>query len=132
MNYWMICLPREDMEHCIKKGVFGATRCGPLKNAKKGDKLVCYISKECKIIALGELTSDYYMSDENVFRSEGSFPDRFNFKANLLGRDKEIDIKSTIDDLTFVTNKACWSVFFRLSNRRIPKEDFTHLEKLAK
>ena len=22
MNYWMICLPREDMEHCIKKGVF--------------------------------------------------------------------------------------------------------------
>jgi hypothetical protein len=28
MNYWMICLPREDMEHCIKRGVFGATRRG--------------------------------------------------------------------------------------------------------
>jgi len=72
------------------------------------------------------------MSDENVFRSEGSFPDRFNFKASPLGRNKEIDIKSIIDDLAFVTNKAYWSVFFRLSNRRIPKEDFAHLEKLSK
>lgn len=132
MNYWMICLPREDMEHCIKKGVFGASRCGSLKNARKGDKLVCYITKECKIIALGELTSDYYMSDDNVFRTEGVYPDRFNFKAAKLPKNKEIDVKSIIDDLTFVTNKAYWSVFFRLSNRRIPKEDFSLLEKRAK
>lgn len=48
MNYWMICLPREDMEHCIKKGVFGATRCGPLKNAKKGDNLSAIFRKNAK------------------------------------------------------------------------------------
>lgn len=124
MNYWLVCLPREDMEHCIKIGTFGASRKGALTNAKKGDKLVCYITKECKLIALGELTSDYYMADEKIFKSDGDFPDRFNFKAMPLGSKLELDIKTMIDDLSFVTNKLFWSVFFRLSNRKLTKEDY--------
>lgn len=124
MDYWLICLPREDMEHCIKIGVFGATRKAGLASAKKGDKIICYITKECKIIATGELTSDYYMSDESIFRAEGDFPDRFNFKASLVGLKQELSIKTIVDDLSFITNKLFWSVFFRLSNRKLPKQDY--------
>lgn len=124
MNYWLICLPREDMEHCIKIGTFGASRKASLALAKKGDKVVCYITKECKIIATGELTSDYYMSDDNVFRSKADFPDRFDFKASLLGPKQELEIKTMVDDLSFITNKLFWSVFFRLSNRKLTKQDY--------
>jgi len=128
MNYWLIALPREDMSHCIKIGVFGATRRIGIGKAKKGDKLVCYVTKECKIIGVGEITSDYYMSDDPIFRSQGVFPDRFNFKATLIDKRKEIDIRSIIDDLSFVTNKSYWSVFFRLSNRQIPEQDYKLIE----
>lgn len=124
MNYWLISLPREDMEHCIKIGTFGATRRGSIANAKKGDKVVCYITKECKIIALGDLTSDYYLSDEKVFKSAGDFPDRFDFTASKLGSKNEVSIKTLVDDLGFITNKLYWSVFFRLSNRKLVKEDY--------
>ncbi|GAB1351641.1 MAG TPA: EVE domain-containing protein [Candidatus Rifleibacterium sp.] len=124
MNYWLICLPREDMDHCMKIGTFGATRRIGVAKARKGDKVVCYVSKECKIVGLGELTSDYYMSDEKVFRADDVFPDRFNFKAEKLGSEKEIEIRSLINDLGFITNKAYWSVFFRLSNRQLPEKDY--------
>ncbi len=132
MNYWMICLPREDMDHCLKIGTFGATRKVGIGKARKGDKVVCYVTKDCKVIAVGELTSDYYMADDEIFKAEGVFPDRFNFKAQKLGPEKEIDIKSIVDELGFITNKAYWSVFFRLSNRQLPKEDFHVIEKLCK
>jgi len=129
MNHWIICLPREDMEHCISKGIFGATRKVAIAKAKKGDKVLCYISRECKIIGIGELTSDYYMSDDKVFKMEGIFPDRFNFKAKKLAPNKEIEIRSIIEELSFITNKAYWSVFFRLSNRQIPEQDYKLIEK---
>lgn len=124
MNYWMICLPREDMEHCINIGTFGARVRGVLRKARKGDKILCYISKECKIIAAGELISDYYMSDDKIFRADGDFPDRFDFKSEKFKSQNELDIRSVINDLLFVTNKAYWSVFFRLSNRVINKHDY--------
>jgi len=64
MNHWIICLPREDMEHCIKLGTFGLNRKHTLGQVKAGDKVACYITKESKIIALGEATSDYYLDDK--------------------------------------------------------------------
>lgn len=124
MNYWLISLPRVDMMHCINKGVFGARHKGLLSAAKKGDKVVCYVTKDCKIIALGELTSDYYTGSTQIFLADGSFPARFNFVASKLPSDNEIDIRSMVDDLSFITNKLSWSVFFRLSNRRLPKSDY--------
>lgn len=124
MNYWLLCLPRVDMIHCINTGVFGATKKGSLDSAKKGDKLICYVTKDCKFIASGELTSDYYMSDEIVFLSEGVYPDRFNFKATQVPIHKEVDAKNIVNDLEFITNKLYWSVFFRLSNRKINKKDY--------
>lgn len=131
MNSWILCLPREDMEHCIKIGLFGATKKGSMGKVKKGDKLVCYVTKDCKIVGIGEATSDYYMDDAPKFRAEGSYPDRFNFKANKLKKEEEISIKDIVDDLSFVTNKAYWSVFFRMSFRGLPENDFNLVRKLV-
>jgi predicted RNA-binding protein len=129
LNYWIIALPREDMEHCIKIGTFGLNRKGTLGRVKTGDKVACYITKENKIIALGEATSDYYMDDKRIFKAAGMFPDRFDFKATSLGADKEIDIKSMVDDLSFITNKYYWSVYFRTGVAQIHQADWELINK---
>jgi predicted RNA-binding protein len=119
------------MEHCIKIGVFGANKKGSLGKVKKGDKIVCYVTKDCKIIGTGEATSDYYMDDEPKFRADGVYPDRFNFKVKQFKREEEIDIKSIVDDLSLVTNKAYWSVFFRMSCRQLPGSDYKYITQLT-
>lgn len=55
------------MEHCIKVGAYGANRKHIISNAQKGDKIACYITKESKIIALGEATSSYYTDTKKIF-----------------------------------------------------------------
>lgn len=124
MNYWIFALPREDMEHCIKIGVFGQNRKYILGKVKKGDKIACYITKEYKIIALGEATSDYYVDIDKIFKGEGLFPDRCEFSAKPLGKDREIDFMSVIDRMTFIKNLAYWSVYFRNGIVQISKEDW--------
>ena len=123
MSNWIIALPRPDMEHCLKIGLFGRNSRQGIAKVKQGDNIVCYVTKECKIIALGKATSDYFLDDEAVFKAEGLFPDRFRFKADTLDPKREIDIKTMVDDLTFITNKAYWSVFFRAGIKQIPDED---------
>ena len=132
MNNWIIALPRPDMEHCIKIGKFGKTSKMGIGKVKAGDRVACYVTGECKIIAFGKATSDYYMDDTNVFRAEGEFPDRFDFKADLVGKQREINIKTIVDDLAFITNKLYWSVFFRTGIKQIPDKDWDYIKIRAK
>ncbi len=132
MNYWIIALPRPDMEHCIKIGVFGKDRKVGIGKVKKGDKVACYVTGECKIMALGEATSDYYMDDTRIFKADGQFPDRFDFKAKPVGKAHEVDIREMVDDLTFITNKLYWSVFFRAGIKQIPESDWDLITAKAK
>lgn len=128
MNYWLIALPREDMEHCIKIGTFGMNRKQTIGNVQAGDKVVCYVTKECKIIALGEVTESYYMDTKKIFKSEGLFPDRFDFKATLLGPKSEIDFKTMVDDLQFITNKFYWTVYLRNGIAKLTPQDWKLIE----
>lgn len=124
MQYWIIALPREDMEHCIQIGTFGLNRKHSMGRVRKGDKVVCYITKEHKIIALGVTLSDYYLDTERIFKASGIFPDRFQFKATLFPPNKEIDFKSMLDDLTFISNKYYWSVYLRSGIASISEADW--------
>lgn len=125
MNYWLTALPREDMEHCIKVGTFGMNRKQAIGNVRAGDKVACYVTKECKIIALGEVTESYYMDTKKVFKSEGLFPDRFDFKAAMLG---PVDFKAMVDDLQFITNKFYWTVYLRNGIAKITQQDWKLIE----
>jgi len=118
------------MEHCIKKGTFGLARKQILGNVSKGDSVVCCAGKgDWKIIGLGVALSDYYMDDAKIFLKEGSFPDRFDFVAEKLPKEKEIDLMSIIDQLSFVTNLAYWAVFFRNGIVQMSKHDWDLVEK---
>lgn len=124
LKYWIIALPREDMEHCIKVGTFGKNRKSPLDKVERGDGVVCYITKERKIIAIGEVTEGYYLDDSAIFKKEGVFPDRIRFKARQFDGKDEFDFISIIDKLQLVTNIAHWSVYLRTGFVQISQADW--------
>lgn len=131
MNYWVIVLPREDMEHCIKMQVFGKNRSSFIKNVKKGDKIVCYASKALKFIGVGEATGDYYVDNTKIFKADGEYPHRFNFKAGYLG-ENEVAIKEIINELEYIQKKDYWHAYFRISPKKITKKDWQTIMKAAK
>ena len=132
MNHWIIALPRKDMLHCIKIGTFGLGRKFILGHVQKGDRVACYVTKEYKIIALGETTSDYYVDITPVFEKDGLFPDRFNFKAEQLPDDAELDFMTVIGKMSFVKNLAYWSAYFRNGVVRISASDWNTLVSRTK
>ncbi len=132
MRYWIIALPREDMEHCMKVGTFGMNRKGQLGKVGIGDGIACYVTKEFKIIGLGEVTEPYYLDDEKVFRKEGVFPDRIRFKARQLKPEEEFDFISIVDKLELITNLAYWSVYLRAGFVEISKADWDLIQSRTK
>ena len=124
MRYWIIALPREDMEQCIKVETFGMNRKGQLANVQIGDGVVCYVTKEWKIIGLGAITEPYYLDDVKVFKKEGVFPDRIRFKARPFSREDEFNFIAIIDKLELITNIAYWSVYLRNGFVEISKKDW--------
>lgn len=133
MRYWLIALPRADMEHCIKIGTFGLSRKHVLGNIEVGDKIGCYITKEYKIIGLGETTSEHYLDDSPVFlRKEGLFADRIDFKAIPLVGENEIDFMRFIEDMKFIKHLAHWSVYFSKGIVEITEHDWKVLVSKSK
>lgn len=114
-KFWLIALPRKRMEFCINKGVFGLNRKYVLGRVQQGDGIACYVNGEKKIIALGVVTSEYYLDDTAVFSDKeafpegGLYPDRIGFKAEMLPSNKAIDFISLVDKLSFIKNLAYWS-----------------------
>lgn len=132
MNYWILRLPREDMVHCMRKGTFGLAKKHILGHVQEGDAIVCCAGKgDWKIIGVGSATSSYYVDDAKIFLKEGFFPDRFDFAAEDLAKDREVDVMSIIDELSFVKNVAYWAVFFRNGIAKMSKEDWDLICKNA-
>ena len=132
MGYWIIALPREDMEHCIEIGTYGMNRKGPLGKVQVGDGVVCYVTRERKIIALGEVTEPYYLDDAKVFKKSGVFPDRIGFKARRFSPSREFDFIQIIDRLELITNIAYWSVYLRTGFVEISKKDWDFIQGQTK
>lgn len=124
MNYWLLALPPEHIEHCIKIGTFGLNRKHIMGRVKTGDKVACYAHKDRKIIGLGEATSDYYVDDKKIFAAEGHFVDRFDFKATRLPVDEEIDFMAVVDRMSFIKNIIYWSAYMRNGIIQISQDDW--------
>ena len=130
MNYWLLCLPREDLEHCMHIGTFGLARKHIIGKVSTGDRIVCCAGKgDWKIIGLGYTTSDYYIDDTKIFLKAGYFVDRFDFAANELRKECEVDVLTIIKQLSFVKNVAHWAVFFRNGIAKMSKEDWDLISK---
>lgn len=132
MNYWILALPRVDMEHCMKVGVFGLKRKNQLDKMKIGDKLVLLATKEAKVLGFGEVTKEYYVDDAKVFLAQTQrdvFPDRIGFKAKSLSKAEEIDFKGLIYDLSFIKSPLYWGAHLLSGICKIPDKDYELIVK---
>jgi len=131
-QHWLVCLPRQDLEHCIEIGTFGLNRKYVLGQVERGDDIICCASKDWKLIAKGSITEPYYISDEPVFLAEGMFPDRVDFQATKVPSKSEVDLKQFLDKLDFVQNLAYWAVYFRNAVVKLSDHDWDLLQKQLK
>jgi predicted RNA-binding protein len=128
MKYWIVSLPREDTEHCLKIGTFGRSQKHVLGKVQEGDKLAFYVTKDRKIVAHGTVTKPYYYDEKKIFKAEGVFPHRFDFTAKKL--DQEAEFMRIIDKMSFITNLAFWSVYLRLGLKEISADDWKQIQSL--
>lgn len=128
MKYWIVSLPREDTEHCLKLGTFGRTQKHVLGKVQEGDKLAFYVTKDRKIVAHGTVTKSYYYDEKKIFKADGIFPHRFDFIAQKLSN--EAEFMTIIDKMSFITNLAYWSVYLRLGLKEISPEDWKLIQSL--
>lgn len=128
MNYWMIALPKERLEYCLRVGIFGLNRKYILGKLKQADKVVFYATKDRQIIALGEVTEEYYVDDKRIFNDrelfpgDDLFPDRIKFTASRLHH--EVDFIPIIDRMSFIKSLANWQIHFRSGIVQISKADW--------
>ena len=143
MNYWLIAIPREDMEHCIEIGCYGRNAAAKFLAVEPGDKVACYVSRETKIVALGEVTRGYYQDEKKVFRAsdksaphygysrteQSLFPHRINFSAEKL--EQEIEFRPLIDKLSFIKKPAYWPAYIRRGFAKLSENDWKLICKAA-
>ncbi|MGH9552867.1 MAG: hypothetical protein ACRD3W_26035 [Terriglobales bacterium] len=131
MNHWVICLPREDLEHCIAIGTIGLGREQTINKVKKGDSVACVVTKEkpWKIIAVGNAGTDYYVDNSPVFKKSGSFIDRFDLSAARL--QPETNFFELIDRLDLITKTEYWSVYFKSGIAKLSDHDWQILSELV-
>lgn len=117
------------MEHCIKIGKFGLPAPKRISSVKENDRIVCYVSKESKVVALGMVTRGYYQAQTKVFRALGEYPHRFDFRTTSL--DPELDFRTVRDQLILTKGQQNWAGVLRLNIAMLPEEDWQLFEKVA-
>ncbi len=128
LNYWIIALPRPDMERCLDVGTFGMNYPYLLNRIEVGDKVVFCASKEWLIIADGTITKPYYVSSKRVFLSQsGAFEHRLDFEAKRLEPEHQVDFRSLVAELSFIQNPAKWGPYFMHPIRQMSREDYEFL-----
>src|SRR6266498_2754039 len=130
MNYWIICMTEDNVRISLAERMigFGEHRKTRAKAFKVGDLLVFYASKESltslksvgKLIGLATIKGDSYQASEPLWNN-GMFPVRVKIEPFS---DKSCDIRSLIQKLGFIKNKAKWGSALMPGIIRIAKEDF--------
>lgn len=126
-NAWIFIADKQSWIECAEVKSFGVEKApGRLKPAQPGEACVAYVSGESVFAGVGRITSTYYYDETSIFE-DGIFPHRVGIEV-ALDFDTTVDVRSLVDMLDFVTDKAHWSVFFRGGVARIPLSDFQIIE----
>lgn len=124
MNYWILALPRTDMETCMNTGIFGMSYPYLLGRVQINDKIICCASKEWKVIGLGHVTRPHHVGHSKIFNKNGDFPERIGFVADPLQSHEELDFRKIIPRLSFIATPEKWGPYFMHPIRQIAREDW--------
>ncbi len=104
-----------------------------LGQVRVDDDIACCAGKgEWMIVGIGKASSEYFIDDRKKFLGNGLFPDRFEFRAKQLASSNEVSLIEILDKLSFVSNIAHWSVYFRNGIVKISDHDWDLIASLVR
>ena len=146
MTIWIASTNRDNGEIIKKKNLWGVPKRNKnsIERSKPGDIILIFVKQEIMgdevlpsaITAAFEITSKPFEDVSQVFikpltmPGEENFPFRVKLKPVKIFND-ELDFKSLIPKLEFITNKKQWTGHLRTAMRVIPEEDYEYIMKAA-
>jgi predicted RNA-binding protein len=133
-----MCITKDNLDICFRQKVVGfvESKGKRLKSFQSGDLITFYVSraslssntKISKFIGLARIEGRSYQSTAPIWK-HGIFPQRIGIE--LLAQ-KSCDVKSLIEDLTFIKNKEHWGAAFLSGIIKVPPGDFEAIQKSMK
>lgn len=111
-RYAILALPMPDLLKCVEIGTFGAKQKAKVYSMKKGDRLILYATKVLKIIGLGVVTGEYYVSDSNIFLAGPFYNHRLKFHGETVAEEDQLDMKDLVPALHATKDLNRWGVRF--------------------
>lgn len=130
-NYFMIVTNEIDYEWDIdnefKCAGFPDRNKKALQQMEIGDKIVYYVTKHSKFLAVVEVTGEYFYSEEPIWDDPYDlWPHRIKTKPleYISLCENGVFIKDIWDDLEFIKNKVKWGSQVQGSFRRLSEHDY--------
>lgn len=124
-KYWIMAGDIDNWKMAVESQFWAVGR-RIMKNVRKGDKIVAYLSHGVSAVyGVFRATSDpYYDNTSPIF---GLGPRKYPYRVHIMCElllEKPVDIRPLIDKLSFIKNPVIWGAYFQQSPREISKEDF--------
>lgn len=116
-----------DIENNFKVVGFPERNRKSVKNFKKGDKIIFYITKKSVFASIVEVTAEYFYEKKQIWNDEYDlYPHRINCEPLYVIEDHNlmVYIKDVWDDLDFIKNKTKWGSQVQGSFRNLTKNDY--------
>jgi hypothetical protein len=131
INYYMIVTNEIDYEWDIENQFlcagFPERNKNSLLQMKPGDKIIYYVTKHSKFMAVVEVVGEYFYSEDPIWDDlYDLWPHRIPTKPILFidNCDNGVFIKDIWDELGFIKNKVKWGSQVQGSFKKLSENDF--------
>ena len=146
MTIWIASTNRDNWEIIKKNNIWGVPKRNKnsIERSEPKDKILIFVRQEnagdtilpSAITAAFDIASKPFEEKTEIFKKpptmhgEEVFPYRVKLKPVKIFKE-ELDFKSLIPNLEFITNKKQWTGHLRTAMRTIPDEDYEYIMKAA-
>ncbi len=146
MTIWIASTNRDNWEIIKKNNIWGVPKRNKnsIERSEPKDKILIFVRQEnaddtilpSAITAAFEIASKPFEDQSEVFKKpptmhgEENFPYRIKLKPVKIFKE-ELDFKTLISNLEFITNKKQWTGHLRTAMRTIPEGDYEYIIKAA-
>ena len=139
MNCYMIVTNEIDYEwdidNSFKCAGFPERNKKSIMQMQTGDKIVYYVTKASKFMAVVEVDGEYFYSEEVLWDDPYDlWPNRIKTKPIIFMEDIDdgVYIKDIWDNLSFIKNKVKWGSQVQGSFRKLSESDYYVIENALK
>ena len=146
MTIWIASTNRDNWEIIKKNNIWGVPKRNKnsIERSEPKDKILIFVRQEnagdtilpSAITAAFDIASKPFEEKTEIFKKpptmsgEEVFPYCVKLKPVKIFKE-ELDFKSIISNLEFITNKKQWTGHLRTAMRTIPEEDYEYIIKAA-